>query len=177
MQLTSLLLTKYQRTWADKLPRVPIAQTQPKHFLLQSAPLVLAWQFLPCWLNPNEQSGLNGKQGFGGYTAVYIACICRQNGLRCPRNGETVYALHVLQCVAAANKPLAACPAAGKVSLAVVLLDGWRLLQACCLSNVRTAPSARIPANTSGLPALVRASRCQNARWRGCQVSVCFCWK
>ena len=95
MQLTSLLLTKYQRTWADKLPRVPIAQTQPKHFLLQSAPLVLAWQFLPCWLNPNEQSGLNGKQGFGGHAAVYLACICRQNGLRCPRNGETVYALHM----------------------------------------------------------------------------------
>ena len=152
----------------DKPPRVPIAQTQPKRFLLQSAPLVLAWQFLPC--------SLNGKQGFGGHAAVYLACIYRQNGLRCPRNGETVYALHV-QCVAAANKPLAACPAAGKVSLAVVLLDGWRLLQACCLSNVRTAPSARIPANTSGLPALVRASRCQNARWRGCQVSVCFCWK
>ena len=103
----------------DKPPRVPIAQTQPKRFLLQSAPLVLAWQFLPC--------SLNGKQGFGGHAAVYLACIYRQNGLRCPRNGETVYALHV-QCVAAANKPLAACPAAGKVSLAVVLLlDG-----ACC---------------------------------------------
>lgn len=68
MQLTSLLLTKYQRTWADKLPRVPIAQTQPKRFLLQSAPLVLAWQFLSCWLNPGCP--------LGGTSFLFAFCRC-----------------------------------------------------------------------------------------------------